>query len=158
MTEFELKYGVNPNQKPKVHYITRNDLFKHLWSGEKLEATDVEFLFREYPFLEELNNCIINFREIYNEKNTKMLDWFIALYSGSSLKSLASFANGLLTDIDAVGNSVTSPLSNGFVEGNNNRVKVIKRVMYGRAGIKLLTAKIVFRNNWLQPVSTDFCG
>jgi len=46
-------------------------------------------------------------------------------------------------DIDAVANSVTSLLSNGFVEGNNNRLKVIKRVMYGRAGTPLLTAKVV---------------
>ena len=39
---------------------------------------------------------------------------------------------GLKKDIDAVENAVVSPLSNGFVEGINNRTKMIKRVMYGR--------------------------
>jgi len=57
---------------------------------------------------------------------------------------LASFANGLIQDKDAVTNSVISELSNGFVEGNNNKVKVIKRSMYGRAKIKLLSAKVVY--------------
>ena len=43
----------------------------------------------------------------------------------------------------AVENTVVSPLSNGFVEGINNRTKMIKRVMYGRCGIDLLSAKII---------------
>jgi transposase len=46
-------------------------------------------------------------------------------------------------DIAAITNAVTSPLSNGFVEGHNNRLKAIKRVMYGRAGTELLEAKVV---------------
>lgn len=50
---------------------------------------------------------------------------------------------GLKKDIDAIENAVVSPLSNGFVEGINNRTKMIKRVMYGRCGIELVSAKIV---------------
>ena len=72
-----------------------------------------------------------------------MLDWFIAIYKTCSLKTIASFAYGLLLDIDAVCNSVISSLSNGFVEGINNKIKVIKRVMYGRAKMPLLSAKII---------------
>ena len=135
--------AVNPNQTPDVH-VTRQDIFKHLWSGEELEEkTDSDYLFENYSSLTELKLCINNFREIYIYKNPKLLDWFIAIYSQSSIRTVASFANGLLTDIDAVSNSVTSLLSNGFVEGINNKVKVIKRIMYGRAKIDLLSAKIV---------------
>ena len=136
--------AINPNQKPDVHYVTRQDIFKHLWSGEKLEEeTDIDYLFEKYPSLAELKLCINNFREIFIYKNPKLLAWFIAIYSQSSIKTIASFANGLLTDIDAVNNSVTSPLSNGFVEGTNNKIKVTKRIMYGRAKIDLLSAKVV---------------
>lgn len=136
--------AVNPNQKPDVHYVTRQDIFKHLWSGEEFDTkTDSAYLFENYSSLTELKQCINNFREIYIYKNPKLLDWFIAIYSQSSIRTVASFANGLLTDIDAVSNSVTSTLSNGFVEGNNNRIKVIKRIMYGRAKINLLSAKVV---------------
>jgi hypothetical protein len=60
------------------------------------------------------------------------------------MKNLRSFASGLLSDIDAVRNAVTSTLSNGFVEGQNNKTKAIKRTMYGRASIKLLRVKVLF--------------
>ena len=42
---------------------------------------------------------------------------------------------------DCIG--IASPLNNGFVEGINNRNKMIKRVMYGRCGVELLAAKIM---------------
>ena len=134
---------IKPDQKPDVHYIKRQDVFKHLWSDENLEKTDADYLFDKYPVLEEIKLSIDNFREIYNEKNLKLLDWFIAIYSQSLIKPIASFARGLLLDIDAVSNSVTSSLSNGYVEGINNKIKVIKRIMYGRAKIDLLAAKVV---------------
>lgn len=134
---------IKPNPKPEVHYITRQDLLKHLWSGEKLPETDMIFLFEKFSFLSELKLCVSHFFEIYSEKNPKSLDWFIAIYSQSLLKPVSSFAYGLLLDIDAVNNSVISPLSNGFVEGINNKIKVIKRIMYGRAKIELLSAKVV---------------
>ena len=41
-------------------------------------------------------------------------------------------------------NAVVSDLSNGFVEGVNNKLKMIKRTMYGRCGQKLLTAKLMY--------------
>ncbi|WP_101299680.1 transposase [Acetivibrio saccincola] len=49
----------------------------------------------------------------------------------------------LTKDKKAVENSVTSQYSNGFVEGNNNRLKLIKRQMYGRVKLALLKAKII---------------
>jgi len=134
---------VKPDQKPDMHYITRQDLFKHLWSGQELPEADVDYLFNKFPALTELKLCISHFRDIYTEKNIKLLDWFIVIYAQCFIKTIASFANGLLSDIAAVTNSVTSPLSNGFVEGINNKIKVIKRTMYGRAKIKLLSAKVV---------------
>jgi transposase len=46
-------------------------------------------------------------------------------------------------DLDAVGNAVELPYSNGFIEGHNNRLKVIKRVMNGRAKMPLLRIKVL---------------
>ncbi len=43
----------------------------------------------------------------------------------------------------AVENAVVSDRSNGFVEWNNNRIKAIKRTMYGRCGLKLLATKVM---------------
>ena len=46
--------------------------------------------------------------------------------------TIASFANGLLKDIEAIENAVSSDLSNEFVEGTNSKLKMIKRTTYDR--------------------------
>lgn len=58
-----------------------------------------------------------------------------------------SFANGLLMDIEAVENSICSDLSNGFVEGTNSKLKMIKRAIYRRGSKKLLEAKLMLALN-----------
>jgi transposase len=56
---------------------------------------------------------------------------------------LASFAAGIRHDEDAVRAALTEPWSNGQVEGQVNRLKVIKREMYGRAGFDLLRSRVL---------------
>ena len=72
---------------------------------------------------------------------------FIDRYKNSSIKEIASFALGLEKDLAAVENAVASPLSNGFVEGTNSKVKTIKKAMYGRCSKLLLSAKLMYREN-----------
>ncbi|MDY3765929.1 MAG: transposase [Lachnospiraceae bacterium] len=62
------------------------------------------------------------------------------------MKELSRFASGLEKDLSAVENAVTSPLSNGFVEGTNSKWKMIKRTMYGRCDKELLVAKFILSN------------
>ena len=51
------------------------------------------------------------------------------------------FARLLHRDIDAVKNAITEPWSNGQADGQINRLKTLKRAMYGRAGVELLRAR-----------------
>ena len=74
-----------------------------------------------------------------------MLYLFIERYKNSNIKSIKSFAKGLERDIDAVENAVAYDYRNGFVEGTNSRLKMIKRTMYGRCGRKLLEAKLRYK-------------
>lgn len=46
--------------------------------------------------------------------------------------------------MDAVENAVAYDFSNGFVEGTNSRLKMIKRTMYGRCSKELLEAKLCY--------------
>lgn len=55
---------------------------------------------------------------------------------------LSAFARGLRKDEVAVSAALTEPWSNGQTEGQINRLKLLKRQMYGRAGIALLKARI----------------
>ena len=56
---------------------------------------------------------------------------------------IQNFESRLQADILAVEAAVTERWSNGPVEGQVNRLKTIKRQMYGRAGVELLRARLV---------------
>lgn len=64
----------------------------------------------------------------------------------SSFNSLKSFVKGLIKDLEAVNAAVINKGKNGQTEGNVNRLKNIKRQMYGRAGFELLRRKVVLSN------------
>lgn len=55
----------------------------------------------------------------------------------------APFANGILKDKAAVSAAITEPWSNGQVEGQINKLKLVKRQMYGRAKLDLLQARLI---------------
>jgi len=63
--------------------------------------------------------------------------------SKRKLSGLKTFARGMLRDIEAVENGINMPWSNGAVEGHVNRIKSIKRQMYGRASFELLRKKVI---------------
>src|SRR2546427_1731343 len=58
--------------------------------------------------------------------------------TASTLDALRRFATGLLEDYAAVKAGVTGPWSSGPVEGHINRLKMLKRQMFGRAHLDLL--------------------
>lgn len=59
------------------------------------------------------------------------------------VKKLQNFALGLRLDYDAVRAALTYDWSNGQVEGQVNRLKTIKRQMYGRANFDLLRQRVL---------------
>ena len=61
----------------------------------------------------------------------------------AATSEIASFSRGLAADHAAVVATLTEPWSNGQTEGQINRLKTLKRQMYGRANIELLKARLV---------------
>ena len=53
-------------------------------------------------------------------------------------------------DLKAVRNAITLDTSNGIVEGFVNKLKAVKRVMFGRASLDLLKRKMVLQRPMLQ--------
>lgn len=138
------KYEKKGNEMPKTEHVTRKEIFNHLWMKVSIVPKHREYLWNQYSNLPELDKCIREFRDIFVEQSIPRLHLFIDRYVKSGLKEIASFANGLLKDIEAVENAVASPLSNGFVEGTNSKVKTIKKAMYGRCGKLLLEVKLMY--------------
>ena len=132
------------SQKQKKIYITRKGIFQYLWLNGELSIEHHEYLWNKYEVLSIVEKCIREFREIFQTKKMPLLYLFIDNYKNCAVKEIASFATGLEKDISAVENAVASPLSNGFVEGTNSKLKMIKRTMYGRCGSKLLSAKLMY--------------
>ena len=60
-----------------------------------------------------------------------------------ALKPWQTFAKGLFDDYAAVKASLMTEFSNGPVEGLNNKLKMLKRQMYGRAGLELLAKRFI---------------
>jgi transposase len=61
----------------------------------------------------------------------------------SQVTELVSFVNGITRDIAAVRAAFSLPWSNGIVEGHVNRLKFLKRQMFGRAHLDLLRVKVL---------------
>lgn len=128
----------------KYDHISRNSIFRYLWMGMEFNADHIEYILHKYPKLRELIRCIREFREIYEKKSMPLLYLFIERYKNSDLKDISRFANGLGKDMEAVEYSVASELSNGFVEGTNSKLKMVKHTMYGRCNKALLAAKLMY--------------
>lgn len=138
--------------------IKRNGVLQYLWNGLEISQPHLDYLYREYPIIPVLRKRILEFREIFRWKNPYLLFLFIDNCKKSDNVKLSRFADGLNQDLEAVLNAVVSDLSNGFVEGINNKIKMVKRVMYGRCKLPLLKAKLIGRQ-WNEIVAvTDFCG
>lgn len=59
------------------------------------------------------------------------------------MTGITAFATGLTSDLAAVIAGLSLPYSSGPVEGNVNRIKMIKRRMHGRAGFDLLRKRVL---------------
>jgi transposase len=95
------------------------------------------------PHLDALAGHVTEFAKILTGLHGSRLDDWIAAVEADDQPDLHSFARGLKHDHDAVLNGLTLTWSSGIVEGNVNRIKMIKRQMYGRATFGLLLRKRV---------------
>lgn len=72
----------------------------------------------------------------------RLREWMAAVRT-DDLPSMHTFVNGLERDLDAVIAGLTLPWNSGIVEGHVNRIKMIKRQMYGRSRLLLLRKRVL---------------
>lgn len=107
-----------------------------------------EYLFAEkiinkMKMLLDLREAYTSFLSLIKNKNPIELDAWITKWKSESYSRLRTFAHGMETDIEAVRNAIQFDYSNGIVEGFNNKLKSLKRGMYGRCSDKLLKIKLL---------------
>ncbi|GAC1350886.1 MAG: hypothetical protein NVSMB27_37740 [Ktedonobacteraceae bacterium] len=83
------------------------------------------------------------FLQIVRERQAERLNAWMETARASGIKELRSFVAGIERDYDAVQAGLSLPWSQGPVEGTVNKLKMHKRLMYGRAGFPLLRQKLL---------------
>ena len=95
------------------------------------------------PKIRLAHELVAEFFGLVRERRAEPLEDWIARAEGSGLPDLIGFCNGVRRDLDAVVAGLSLEWSNGPVEGQVNRLKLVKRQMYGRAGFALLRARVL---------------
>ena len=117
--------------------ITRRDLLKYMLTidtekiKDKTIESSIEIIEEKYPVTKKIQTIFKEFHGTIFSGDESKLDNFIKNYKDV----LPSFCNGLKKDITAVKNAISNEINSGFVEGNNNKFKLIKRIVYGKQKI-----------------------
>jgi transposase len=83
------------------------------------------------------------FRTVFKERNSDALKSWLARSLMSEIPELKCFVAGIQRDYEAVVAAVEQQWSNGQVEGQVHRIKLLKRQMYGRGGFLLLRRRVL---------------
>lgn len=128
-----------------VEYIDKKWLIRLLYRPieqvKGISPAQLTAIFFRYPVAQQILNLVNEFKSILKRKNTNALAAWMDKTAAPGLPELNAFTAGLKQDIDAVCNAVSSDYSNGLVEGTVNKIKVVKRIMYGRCHFQLLRYK-----------------
>ena len=100
---------------------------------------------KKYPLLSELYALTKEFCNVLFSNNPAKLDEWINEAQKYDIPELQTFINGIKKDLTAVKNGIIYSYNNGLAEGSINKIKVIKRIMYGRNSFELLKAESAIR-------------
>jgi transposase len=131
-----------PDPPPPVRTATAWIMSSPDWLDEN-DQVRLKTILARSPELDMLAGHVRDFAKMMVNLDGYLLDDWIIAARASGLPPLTSFARGLLADHDAVRNGLTLPWSSGACEGNVNRIKMIKRQMYGRANLDLLRIRVI---------------
>ncbi|MER5279363.1 transposase [Streptomyces sp. NPDC002809] len=107
------------------------------------EHTKLKSVLAGCPELDALTGHVHAFGKMLTQLQGDQLPRWIKAVRADDLPTLHTFVNGVERDLAAVTAGLTLPWSSGIVEGHVNRIKMIKRQMYGRASFSLLRKRVL---------------
>jgi len=96
------------------------------------------------PEVKETRVLVREFRHLMKHRQVSQFPRWLTQAERSTVTEWRSFAVGLRQEYASIAAAIESPWSNGPVEGQINRLKTIKRRMYGRANFDLLKARVLY--------------
>ncbi|HET8850933.1 MAG TPA: transposase [Ktedonobacteraceae bacterium] len=119
-------------------------LLSRKWEDlDREEQTRLEKLLSLSPEVQAVSTLLQAFLSIVRERMQQDLRSWMVEASSSAVPELKSFVRGIERDYDAVYAALRLPWSQGVTEGKVNKLKTLKRVMYGRAGFALLRQRLL---------------
>jgi transposase len=137
--------GSKPNTS--CEYIARKWMVQLIY--RKIEAIkgitneQYEVIIKKYPTLGKVYELLRAFHELVFSKKVDLLDSWMLQAEKLDIVEINYYVSGLKNDISAVKNAIILQFNNGLAEGSVNKLKVIKRIMYGRCSFKLLKFKLL---------------
>jgi len=116
-------------------------LYKPIEAVKGISTEQLTAIFDNYPSAKDILEAVNEFKALLKAKNKNALLPWMDKVSTLAVPELDAFVGGLKQDFDAVMNAITTDFSNGLVEGTINKIKVIKRIMYGRCHFASLKNK-----------------
>jgi transposase len=127
---------------PKARHLA-SWILKHPDNLDDDEKSKLARARERCPHLDALAGHVTEFAKILTGRHGDRLDDWITAVEADDQPDLHSFALGIKHDHQAVLNGLTMPWSSGVVEGNVNRLKMLKRQTYGRASFELLRKRVL---------------
>lgn len=88
-------------------------------------------------------HLVVEFQRMLRERDSDSFDGWLASIDANPIPEFTAFAAGLRRDEAAIRAAMSLPYSNGQVEGQVTRLKLIKRSMYGAASFELLRRRVL---------------
>jgi transposase len=95
------------------------------------------------PQVETIYTLLQGFLAMVRERKHQKLQSWMEKATESGIPEMKSFVNGIKRDYESVHAALRLPWSQGITEGKVNKLKTLKRVMYGRAGFPLLRQRLL---------------
>jgi transposase len=127
---------------PTIREVT-GWLTRHPGNLTEDEQPRLKALLERCPELQAASGHVRTFATMLTKLTGQDLPQWISDVRDAGLPGLSSFAKGLEQDLDAVTQGLTSRWNSGPVEGRVNHIKMIKRQMFGRAGLPLLRKRVL---------------
>lgn len=141
----KLRFAAPKKKVPRKALISL--LYRSLDKVSDLSEDDLQKMIERYPMLEVLYDLTRRFKEILFSKKAELLEVWLNAAETGGIFELKSFANGIRQDLEATKAGIKYSYSNGIAEGNVNKIKMIKRRMYGRCSFELLRAAVLLNQN-----------
>jgi transposase len=126
--------------------LARQATFFFLSRPEELEDDEQETLAQLRQLDPEVSlayELVQQFTQMLRTRTGERLDGWLEKVRASQIRELQGFVAGIERDKAAVVAGLTLPQNNGLVEGKVNKLKLIKRMMYGRAAFPLLRQRVL---------------